>query len=86
MADVIMMAITIVAIGVMNVFCFMIGAKVGQSVSKGETVEIPKPDPFKAVVEQRERREQQREADKYEIMMQNVDNYNGSDRGQKDIP
>jgi hypothetical protein len=86
MAELIMMSITIIAVGAMNILCFMIGAKVGQSVSKGETVELPSLDPMKAAREHREQREAKREQDKLDTALRNMDNYDGTGRGQEDIP
>ena len=43
-----------------NIICFLIGAKVGQAVSKGEKVEMPTINPFEAYKE----REAKKEADK----------------------
>lgn len=86
MAELIMMALIILAVGAMNILCFMIGAKVGQSVSKGEAVELPDLDPLKAAREHREQRESKREQDKYDAILRNIENYDGTDRGQEDIP
>ena len=86
MAELIMMSITIIAVGAMNILCFMIGAKVGQSVSKGETVELPSLDPMKAAREHREQRENKREQDKLDTILRNIESYDGTGRGQEDIP
>jgi hypothetical protein len=69
-----------------NIFCFLIGAKVGQKVVKGEEVELPTIDPMKAYREHQEKREAQREQDKVEAIMRNIEAYNGTPEGQKDIP
>ena len=76
----------ILAVGALNVACFFIGAKVGQKVSKGEPIEIPIPDPVKAIREREDKKEAEREQDRYETIMRNIENYDGTDRGQKDIP
>lgn len=86
MAELIMMAFTIIAVGAMNILCFMIGAKVGQRVSKDEPIELPSLDPLKAAREHREQRESKREQDKYDAILRNIENYDGTDRGQEDIP
>ena len=69
---------------------FVVGAKVSQAVSKGEKVELPIPNPVEAVRESVERREARREAkakdDWFEAVMQNVDNYNGTPMGQREVP
>lgn len=76
----------ILAVGALNVACFFIGAKVGQKVAKGEPVEVSLPDPVKAIREREDKKEAEREQDRYETIMRNIENYDGTDRGQKDIP
>ena len=69
---------------------FVVGAKVVQAVSKGEKVELPIPNPVEAVRESVERREARREAkaktDRFETIMQNIDNYDGTPMGQVEVP
>ena len=69
-----------------NILCFMIGAKVGQTVTKGEKVELPNLDPMKAARERQERRKAEKEQDALDAIMHNIDSYNGTAEGQKDIP
>lgn len=76
----------ILTVGALNIACFFIGAKVGQKVSKGEPIELPKVDPMKPYRERKERKEAEREQDRYNTIMQNIDNYNGTSDGQKDVP
>ena len=75
----------ILAIGALNIACFFIGAKVGQMVAKGEPIEVSLPDPLKAIREHEERKEAKREQDKYETILRNIDNYDGTEHGQEDI-
>ena len=35
----------ILVVGAVNILCFMVGAKVGQTVTKGEEVKLPKLNP-----------------------------------------
>lgn len=72
--------------GGMNVLCFYIGAKVGQTVVKGEEIELPTVNPFKAYQEHQERKEADREKTKIETILQNIDNYDGTGSNQKDVP
>ena len=74
----------ILAIGTLNVVCFFIGAKVGQKVVNGETLEIP--NPVEMIREHNDRREAEREAERLEIIMQNIENYDGTGSGQQDVP
>lgn len=76
----------ILCILVINLLSFIVGAKVGQKVVKGETVELPKIEPLKAVKEYQESKEVQKEQDYYKTIAENIDNYDGTGIGQKDIP
>lgn len=79
-------ALTIAIIGVLNVLCFYIGAKVGQTVARGEKIEAPVIDPLKAYREKQERKESEHEMSKYNAILENIDNYDGTAYGQKDVP
>lgn len=65
---------------------FVVGAKVGQKVVKGEKVELPLPNPVKAIREREERREAKAEADRLATILENIENYDGTSAGQKDVP
>jgi hypothetical protein len=69
-----------------NILCFLIGARVGQKVVKGEEVELPKIDPMKAARERQDRKEAEKEQERIDAIMRNIDTYNGSAEGQTDIP
>lgn len=75
----------IAVIGVMNITCFFVGAKVGQKVIKGEDIKTP----VKAVKEYREAKEDERierEAqEEYETNLYNINNYTPSGLGQRDF-
>lgn len=76
----------IAVVAITNIFCFLIGAKVGQTVSKGESVELPTVNPLKAVEERRNKKEAEREQDKVNAILHNIEAYDGTGRGQEDIP
>jgi hypothetical protein len=78
--------LTLVACGVMNILCFYIGAKVGQTVVKGETIETPTVNPLKVAQENRDRKEAEIEQNRLDTIMQNIENYDGTGRGQQDVP
>lgn len=72
--------------GTLNAVCFFIGARIGQKVSKGETIEAPTLNPMKAIREREERKEADKESERLEIILQNIENYDGSPNGQRDVP
>ena len=81
-----MEVLLLAVMGAVNILCFLIGAKVGQAVSKGEKVELPNLDPVKAYREHQERQEVKRKQERHETILRNVDNYDGTTYGQEDVP
>lgn len=78
--------LTILITGALCVACFFVGAKVGQKASKGEPIELPKVDPLQPIRERQERKQAQAEQEKYDAIMRNIENYDGTSRGQEDVP
>ena len=76
--------ITVVAL--INVLSFTIGAKIGQKVVKGEKIELPKVNPMEAYRELQEKKEVEKEKDKLETIMRNIEKYDGTAKGQEDVP
>ena len=76
----------VLTVGTLCIGCFIIGAKVGQTASKGETIETPTVNPMKAYREREAKKEAQMEQDKIATIMQNIENYDGTGNGQKDVP
>lgn len=79
-------ALIIALVGTLNLVCFFFGAKIGQTTVKGQNIEVPTLNPFEMAREHREKKEQRREQDKLKTMLENIDNYDGTGIGQKDIP
>lgn len=79
----------IAVVGALNIACFFIGAKVGQRVTKGENIELPSLNPVKAIKEHNEQKraekEAEREQERINTIMQNIENYDGTPNGQKDV-
>lgn len=78
--------ILIISIGIMNILCFFIGAKVGQKVVKGEIIGMPKIEPIKAIREYNESKEVVKQQERERIINENIDNYDGTSLGQQDVP
>lgn len=83
-------AILIAIVGALNIVCFFIGAKVGQTVSKGERIETPELNPVKAIKEHQERKaaekEHEKEQSRIDTIMRNIEAYDGTTRNQEDVP
>jgi hypothetical protein len=69
-----------------NILCFIVGAKVGQAVKTGKEVKLPEVNPVKAYKEHKVRKEQEKERDRMDIIMQNIERYDGTSNGQVDVP
>lgn len=69
-----------------NIACFIIGAKVGQTVQKGESIKVPSVNPMEAVREHKARKETQQKQDRMETILQNIESYDGTPIGQRDVP
>lgn len=72
--------------GVFIIVAYSLGLKNGQKLSKNEEVVVPNVNPVKVVTEEKEKHEEKKKQQAYEIMMSNIDNYDGTGLGQKDIP
>jgi len=72
--------------GVFIIVAYSLGLKNGQRISKNEEVVVPNVNPIKVITEEKERHEEKKKQEAYEIMMSNIDNYDGTGLGQKDIP
>lgn len=81
-----MEVLTILAVAFVCVVCFLVGAKVGQAVSKGEKIETPTVNPLKAYREHEAKKVAQAELDKVAVIMSNIESYDGTPNGQKDLP
>jgi hypothetical protein len=71
--------------GALCIGCFFVGAKVGQSVAKGEPIKAPSLNPIKAIREHQEREEAEMEQKRIDTIMRNVERYDGTSRGQEDV-
>lgn len=78
----------IAMVGTMNIVCFFIGARVGQKVIKNEPVVIKTPmEVVKEKIEDRaNKREQDKQDELIDAIQHNIDVYDGTPMGQKDLP
>ena len=83
--EILLIVILALVIGTLNVVCFFVGAKVGQKVDKGEPIETPSLNPINAIREAQEKREAEREQNQYDTVLHNIEIYDGTGNGQKDV-
>ena len=81
-----MEALILFFVSAMHIVCFIIGAKVGQTVRKGEDIKLPEFDPMKPIREHQDRKKAEAEQERYETILHNVENYDGTGANQKDVP
>ena len=78
----ILLAITV---GALCIGCFIIGAKVGQTVSKGENLEMPSVNPFEAYRKHEAKKEAEAEQERIDTIMRNIESYDGTGNNQEDV-
>lgn len=83
-----MEVLLVLVVGTLNIVCFFIGVKAGtKEVIKAP--EIKDLNPIKKIQEHAEQKELKKEAElerkKIETILYNLDNYNGTAEGQKDV-
>lgn len=81
-----MEALLLAVMGATNIVCFVIGARVGQTVQKGEDIKVPSANPLQAVRDREAKREAKREQEKLDTILRNIERYDGTPRGQEDVP
>jgi hypothetical protein len=65
--------------------CFFVGAKIGQKVVKGEEIKAPEitiPTPIR---DYQRKKQAEAEQNKIDTIMQNIESYDGTSVGQKDV-
>lgn len=67
-----------------NIVCFVIGARVGQKVVRGEPIEVK--NPVAAYREHKQMKKAEEEQSRLDIILENLETYNGTSVGQKDVP
>ncbi len=72
--------------GVICIFCFLVGAKVGQQVSRGENVQLPELNPVAGIRQHKARKQAEQEQNRRDTILRNIDKYDGSGLGQEDVP
>lgn len=77
--------IEIAVIGIMNILCFWLGARIGQKIVKGEPIEAPKLNPMQIAREHIAKKEAEINQNRFDTIMRNIEAYDGTTRGQEDV-
>lgn len=72
-------------VGALCIVCFFIGAKVGQTAAKGETIETPAETAINAIREHQSKKEAEMKQSKLDKIMRNIEAYDGTGNGQEDV-
>ena len=75
----------VVFICLSNFICLIVGVKVGQKASRGEDIPIKLPNPVEKIQTMKDSQEYKKEREAIETMLYNIDVYDGTGMGQKDI-
>lgn len=75
----------VLLMGAMNLLAFVIGARTAQKADRGEEIKLPSINPMEAYREHREQSEANKEQERLNTMLENINNYDGTGLGQKDI-
>lgn len=76
----------VLAIGILNIGCFLIGVSIGQKVNKEEKVELPSiPNPIAKAKEHQEIKKAEKEMDRIRTILYNAEIYDGTSNGQRDL-
>ncbi len=71
--------------GVFIILAYTLGLKNGQKLKNNEEIKMPEINPVKIVRNEIDAFEQRKKQDVYDTIMANIDNYDGTGLGQKDI-
>ncbi len=72
--------------GLIIIASYTLGLRNGQKLAKRQEITVPNVNPVKVIKEIKETKENERERMAYDIMMSNIDNYDGTGYGQLNIP
>ena len=67
-----------------NVMCFFIGARTGQKVMNKEPLKVS--SPMEKIEEHKRKKEEKYELERQAVLFENIESYDGTGYGQKDVP
>lgn len=79
-------AIIMIVFTLSNIACFIIGAKTGQIAAKGKDIPFASTPPIKPQADRRAEKKHKAEQDMLRTILENVDAYDGTGFGQKELP
>lgn len=76
--------IQILSTGILNIICFIIGAKIGQTAYRGENIRLSV-SPIEAIKHKRIKKQVEQRQETAEKILNNIEKYDGTAKGQEDI-
>ena len=76
----------ILVVGLLIILSFCVGAKIGQTVKREEEIKLPSLDPMQMIRESRSKKKAENEQSRRDIIMQNIEKYDGTANGQREVP
>lgn len=73
----------VVLICLSNIVCLIAGAKIGQKVYRGEEIKLP--NPVEKIQSFKDSQEYKKELKALDTMLHNIDVYDGTGLGQRDV-
>lgn len=77
--------LTVLVTGALCCVCFLIGAKVGQTVAQGKEIEVPSVNPMQVIRERQNKQAAEMEQSRIDTIMRNIERYDGTGHGQEDV-
>lgn len=78
--------ITCTIFGVFILVSYTLGLKNGQKIVKNEPINLPKVEnPFEKISQEKLEKEQQKEIEKINKILENIDNYDGTGANQQEV-
>ena len=71
--------------GALVIFSYTLGLKNGQKANNNIPIEIPKLNPITIIEEHKENKEIEKKLKEIEIVLDNINNYDGTSLGQKEV-
>lgn len=78
--------VLVMVAGAMCIWSFVIGAKVGQTVSKGNDIKMPSVNPMDAVKNRKAKKDAEMEQNRLDTILRNIEGYDGTGFKQEDVP
>ena len=72
--------------GLFIITAYTLGLRNGQRLAKKEEITLPNVNPIKAVQNEIQKHEELKTQEAYDVMLENINNYDGTGIGQKEIP